>query len=257
MESGLNKNIFPEEIRNRIAVKSPENTDFCRNLKNSTIARVCIGRAGARLKTETFLQLKADHAMAVDAVWSEVDEQTIDSLGLYKIKTRVASKEEYLKRPDLGRKLSNETILQIKRDCIKNPQVQIIVADGLSATAIDHNLSDLYPALCDGLHDYGYRLGTPFFVRYGRVAVMDQISEALNAVVTVLLVGERPGLAVADSLGCYMAYRSSSQKPESQRTVISNIHARGTPPVEAGAQIADVVKIIMEKKQSGVDLKLN
>ena len=192
----------------------------------------------------------------MDAVWSEVDEKLIESLGFFRVQTLVRDKDEYLTRPDLGRRFSDETVARIREGCIKNPDVQIIVADGLSSTAINQNIRDIYPMMLDGLQAEGYTVGTAIFVKYGRVAVMDVISEALGAKVTVLLVGERPGLAVGDSMGCYMAYESSTLKPESQRTVVSNIHQKGLPPVEAGAHLVSIVKIMMTKKTSGVDLKL-
>jgi len=168
----------------------------------------------------------------------------------------INDKEEYITRPDLGRAFSEETIANIKALCLNKPDVQIIVADGLSSHAIDANIQDIYPIIVDGLEAKGYKVGTPIFVKYGRVATMDKISEALNAKVTVLLVGERPGLATGESMSSYMAYESSTLKPESQRTVVSNIHKNGTPPVEAGAQIVYLIEVMMREKSSGVELKI-
>ncbi|WP_249175713.1 ethanolamine ammonia-lyase light chain EutC, partial [Clostridium tyrobutyricum] len=102
----------------------------------------------------------------------------------------------------------------------------------------------------------GYKIGTPIFVKYARVATMDEISEVLNAKVTIILIGERPGLATGESMSSYMAYESSTSKPESQRTVVSNIHRNGTPPVEAGAQIVHLIDLMMREKKSGIDLKV-
>jgi ethanolamine ammonia-lyase small subunit len=244
------------DLSTRVTVDNPVDRETCENLKKKTIARICVGRAGTRYKTETMLRLRADHAVAIDAVWSHVDESIIDEMGFLKVQTLVHDKEEYLKRPDLGRLLSPETLQSIKSNCKQNPDVQIVVADGLSAPAINENIRDIYPVLVEGLTAKGYSVGTPIFVRYSRVATMDKISEALHAKVTILLVGERPGLAVGDSMGCYMAYEASAVKPESQRTVVSNIHKKGTPPVEAGAHIVSITDIMMKKKISGVQLKL-
>lgn len=239
----------------RVMVQNPKDATACRALLNETIARICVGRSGDRMRTATYLRLRADHSVAMDAVWTEVDETIIDALGFYKMQTLVRNKEEYVTRPDLGRQFSKETLDALVKDCVFQPDVQVVVADGLSAFAIQENLRDVYAVLRDGLEAQQYRLGTPVFVRYGRVATMDPISEVLHARVTVLLVGERPGLAVGSSMGCYMAYESSSAKPESQRTVISNIHRNGTPPVEAGAQIVDLVGTLMREKKSGVALR--
>ncbi|MDF2987736.1 MAG: Ethanolamine ammonia-lyase light chain [Eubacterium sp.] len=244
------------DLTERVTIDDPFDGEVCRRLKKTTLARICVGRAGERYRTETMLRLRADHAVAMDAVWSSVDEKVVDDLNFVKVQTLIRDKEEYLTRPDLGRRFSDETIGYIKENCILKPDVQIIAADGLSSPAIEENIGDIYPVLLDGLNAKGYKVGTPVFVRFGRVATMDKISEALGAKVTILLVGERPGLATGESMGCYMAYEASPQKPESQRTVVSNIHRNGTPPVEAGAHIVSIVEIIMDKKLSGVELKL-
>ena len=99
-------------------------------------------------------------------------------------------------------------------------------------------------------------MGTPFFVKYGRVGVMDEISEITGAEVTCTLIGERPGLITAESMSAYIAYKATVGMPEARRTVVSNIHRNGTIPAEAGAHIADIIKIMLEKKASGTDLKL-
>lgn len=230
--------------------------EMCKRAKESTSARICVGRSGARLKTETLLKFRADHAVAMDAVWSVVDEKVVDELNYLKVQTLVEDKEEYITRPDLGKKFSQETIQYIKDNCVYAPDVQIIAGDGLSSTAIDANLNDIYSIILDGLTAKGYKVGTPIFVKYARVATMDKISEALNAKITFILIGERPGLATGESMSCYMAYESSTSKPESQRTVISNIHRNGILPVEAGAQIVHLIDIMMREKKSGIDLKI-
>lgn len=233
------------------------NYEIYKRMKKSTNARICVGRAGTRYKTETLLKLRADHAVAMDAVWSHVDESIIDKLNFLKVQTMVKDKEQYIQRPDLGRKFSKETIEYIKNSCIKNPDVQIIAGDGLSSPAITVNLEDIYGIIIDGLKAKGYKIGTHIFVKYARVATMDKISEALNAKVTIILIGERPGLATGESMSSYMAYESSTKKPESQRTVISNIHRSGTPPVEAGAQIVYLVDLMMQEKKSGIELRIS
>ncbi|MBE5978374.1 MAG: ethanolamine ammonia-lyase subunit EutC [Paenibacillaceae bacterium] len=144
----------------------------------------------------------------------------------------------------------------IRENCRHDADVQIIAGDGLSSPAITSNLPDIYPMLMDELKEKGYTTGDPIFVKFARVATMDRISEALHAKITIILIGERPGLATGESLSAYMAYESSTKKPESQRTVVSNIHKNGMPPVEAGAQIISIVDAMMEAKTSGIDLKL-
>ncbi|VBB09647.1 ethanolamine ammonia-lyase light chain [Lucifera butyrica] len=250
------RDISAVDYFDRVMIDSPRDRESCARLKKTTNARIGLGRAGDRCKTETLLKFRADHAVAMDAVWSYVDESIVDQFGFFKVQTLVEDKEQYIKRPDLGRLFSQETIDHIKHNCIHNPEVQIIATDGLSSCAINANLADIYPMIMDGLTAKGYTIGTPIFVKYGRVAAMDKISEALQARVTILLVGERPGLATGESMSSYMAYESSTLKPESQRTVISNIHRRGVPAVEAGAQIVNLVEVLMREKKSGVELKI-
>lgn len=250
------KDISALDLSERITLRQPKDMEVCRRLKQSTTARICIGRSGDRLLTETALRLRADHAVAMDAVWSEVDETIVDELGFFKVQTLAAGKEEYITRPDKGRRFAEQTLQKIRCTCVQRPDVQIIAGDGLSSPAIGANLPDIFPVIVDGLTAKNLKIGTPIFVKYSRVAAMDWISQAVEAEVTVLLIGERPGLATDESLSCYAAYRSSPDKPESQRNVISNIHKNGTPPVEAGAQIVSLVQIMLQEKNSGVSLKL-
>lgn len=256
MEDGMIRDISELDLTSRVTVDCPLEREFCTRLKTSTLARICVGRAGERYKTETWLRFRADHAVAMDAVWSEVDERVLDRFGFFKIQSLIENKDQYLTRPDLGRRFSAKMLEAVRHNCVPNPEVQIVVADGLSSPAIHENLPDIFPMMMEGFKANGLKIGTPIFVKFGRVATMDRISEALNAKVTVLLVGERPGLATGESMGCYMAYESSTQKPESQRTVVSNIHKNGTPPVEAGAHLVSLVEIMLREKKSGVDLKL-
>jgi Ethanolamine ammonia-lyase, small subunit len=251
-----NKDISAIDLSQQVTVENPKDLEICRRLKKTTTARICIGRAGERLLTQTMLRLRADHAVAMDAVWTEVNDRVADHMGFLKVQTLVSCKEEYITRPDKGRIFSQETLEKIRRNCKHNPDVQIIAADGLSSPAIPANLPDIYPVIVDGLAAQNLTVGTPIFVKYSRVAVMDWITYVLGAEVTVLLIGERPGLGTDESLSCYAAYKSSPDKPESQRNVISNIHKNGTPPVEAGAQIVSLVQIMLQKKNSGVSLKL-
>lgn len=224
-------------------------------MKGKTPARIGVGRSGPRLKTQTLLTLRADHAAARDAVFKDVDEKLLEQLGLFSVKTCCKDKNEFLTRPDLGRAFDNETIEKIKSECKKDIDVQLILSDGLSSTAIEANAAKILPALEEGLKDKGYSVGTNFFVKFGRVACEDAICEALGAKVVCILIGERPGLATAESMSAYIAYKATVGMPESRRTVVSNIHSAGIPAVEAGAYIADVIEMIMNAKASGVELQ--
>ncbi len=244
------------DLKKQVLVPDPENLEGLLKMKETTPARIGVWRAGPRYKTETLLRFRADHAVAMDAVFSDVSEEFLQEMNLLSIKTRCRNKDEYLTRPDLGRKFDAEELELLDKNCVKRPQVQIYVSDGLSSTAIEANVRDILPAIQQGLEGYGVKIGTPFFVKYGRVPAMDVISETLEADVTCVLIGERPGLATGESMSAYMAYKATVNMPEARRTVVSNIHKGGTPAVEAGAHIAHILKLMLDKKASGLDLKL-
>ncbi|WP_331488032.1 ethanolamine ammonia-lyase subunit EutC [Caminicella sporogenes] len=244
------------DIRKQLLVPNPQNKEKYLMLKEATPARVGIWRAGPRYKTETLLRFRADHAVAQDAVFTYVSEEFLEEMNLFSVSTMCKDKDEYLTRPDLGRRFDEETKKLIQEKCKNNPKVQIYISDGLSSTAIEANAKDTYLAIIQGLKGYGIDVGTPFFVKHGRVPAMDAVSEILGAEVTVVLIGERPGLATGESMSCYMVYNAKVGIPESNRTVVSNIHKGGIPAVEAGAHIADVIKKILEQKASGLELKL-
>lgn len=254
-ESCLN-DITAIDLRKQVLVPKPNDPEGLLRIKETTPARIGVWRAGPRYKTETLLRFRADHAAAMDAVFTDVSEEFIKRLNLFEVKTMCKSKDEFLTRPDLGRKFDDENMEIIKQKCTKEPQVQIYISDGLSSTAVETNAEDTLEAMLQGLKGYGIKAGTPFFVKYGRVPSMDPVSEATGADVTCVLIGERPGLVTAESMSVYMAYKATVNMPEARRTVVSNIHKGGTPAVEAGAHIADIIKLMLDKKTSGIDLKL-
>lgn len=250
------EDITAQQMQNIFYVPNPQNKEEYMKLKQTTPARVGIWRAGPRYNTKTAIRFRADHAVAQDAVFSDVSEEFLQEMGVLTVQTMCSSKDEYLTRPDLGRKFDEESIKIIKEHCKNKPTVQIYFSDGLSSTAIESNVKNTLPAIMEGLKDYGIDVGTPFFVKYGRVGAMDVIGEALGAEVTCVLIGERPGLATGESMSCYMVYKTYEGIPEAKRTVVSNIHKHGTPSAEAGAHIASIVKKMLEEKASGIDLKL-
>ena len=242
------------DFRNVLATPNPACGDEFLKLKKKSTARVGIWRAGPRYLTETYLRVRADHAKAIDAVFEDVPDEIIEKLGLLRLQTRCQSKDDYLTRPDLGRQFDEETISLLKSKCMANPEVMVIVADGLSSTSVVRNIEDVFPALLQGLKLKNIKVGTPVFVKYGRVGAMDAITEAVGAEVTIIFLGERPGLATSDSLSAYMTYGGYVGIPEAARTVVSNIYAGGTNPVEAGAHISDLVERMLREKKSGLEL---
>ena len=255
IEDGCIPDVTEVDIRTQYLVKNPENKEAYAELKAHAPCRLGIGKAGARHKTDPMLQFRAAHSAAQDAVFSDVDQNFVDNMGLFTVQTQCDNKDTYLTRPDLGRKLSDEAVATIKEK-YKKATVQIYVSDGLSSAAVAANVADLLPGILQGLKSYNIDVGTPFFVKYGRVGAMDQISELTGADVTCVLIGERPGLITAESMSAYLAYKATVGMPEARRTVVSNIHRSGTGAVEAGAHIAEIIKIMLERKASGTDLKL-
>ncbi|MBO3312552.1 ethanolamine ammonia-lyase subunit EutC [Clostridium perfringens] len=243
------------DIKKQLLVDNPADREAYLEMKAKTPARLGSGRAGARYKTITALRMRADHAAAQDSVFSDVSEEFIKKNNFIPVKTMCTDKDEYVTRPDLGRRFSSETTEIIKEKCDKNPKVQIMVGDGLSSAAIEANVEDILPSIEQGLKMYGLNVGPILFVKYCRVPAMDAVGEATGADVVCLLVGERPGLVTAESMSAYIAYKPKVGMPEAKRTVISNIHKGGTTAVEAGAHIAELIKTILDKKASGIDLK--
>jgi ethanolamine ammonia-lyase small subunit len=227
----------------------------------STPARVLVGRAGTSYRTSTWLKLREDHAAARDAVQAEVDllrdfgRERVDGFLLFNAQTQVSSKAEYLRRPDLGRKLNDASRELVRDRCPQGRDLQVIIGDGLSATAVAAQA----PGLLDRLHSVssarGWSFGRPFLVRYCRVGVMNDVGDLLSPAVVVLLIGERPGLATAESLSAYMAFQPRSGHTDADRNLISNIHARGVSLDEAAARIVALSELLLANGKSGVSVK--
>ena len=244
------------DLRKLYLVENPENGEKYRKMKEKTPARLGSGKAGARYKTLTMLRFRADHAAAQDAVFSQVSEDFAPKNGMTEVKTRCRDKDEYLTRPDLGRCFDEENQKKIRAAIPGTPRVQIVVGDGLSSAAITANAMDCLEAIREGLKLKGIDTGTSIFVRYCRVGAGDAIGDVTGCELVCMLVGERPGLVTDKSMSAYITYQPRTGVSESSRTVVSNIHAQGTPAVEAGAHIAGLIETILKKKVSGVGLHL-
>ncbi|HIR19949.1 MAG TPA: ethanolamine ammonia-lyase subunit EutC [Candidatus Pelethomonas intestinigallinarum] len=249
------RDITAKACRDITMLDHPQDAEALARMKKKTTARIGVGRAGPRLNTRTMLTLRADHAKARDAVFLDVPGELIEKLGLFTVQTKCAEKNQYLTRPDLGRQLSEEGARAVKERCAPNPDVQVFLADGLSSTAVEANAETILGLLLDALKDRGLTVGTPFFVRFGRVAVEDQVAELVGAKVVCVLIGERPGLGSAESMSAYIAYNARVGMPEARRTVVSNIHKDGISAAEAGAYIAELIEKIYHAKASGVELQ--
>ena len=243
-----------EEARQQTGVRHPKSAEVVDSLKQSTRARVCAGRAGPRPRTQALLRFLADHSRSKDTVLSEVPPEWVERAGLFEVQPQVVEKDQYLTRPDLGRVLSAAGVQTVLSRCKMSPDVQVVISDGLSTEATTANFEDIVPPLLRGLESMQLSVGTPFFVRCGRVKVEDQIGELLDPKVVILLIGERPGLGQSESLSCYMVYKPTRATVEADRTCISNIHRQGTPPVEAAAVIVELAARMIQEQASGIAL---
>lgn len=253
-DGGALPDLGSDSVKNWIGVQKPKHEEVLQELRKSTASRVCSGRIGARPRTTSLLRFLADHSRSKDTVLQDVPGEWLQKTGLLEVHSEITDKDEYLTRPDRGRRLSKAAIDTINAQCKRNPQVQVVVSDGLSTDAITANYDEILPPLLKGLESARLDVGTPFFVRYGRVKLEDQIGELIGAKVVILLIGERPGLGQSESLSCYMVYSPTAETVEADRTCISNIHHGGTPPVEAAAVIVDMAKRMLEQKASGIAL---
>lgn len=242
------------DLRRQYLVEAPADREGYLRLKSKTPARLGVGRAGPRYKTITLLRFRADHAAAQDSVFSQVPEEFYKSAGLVYAKTQCRDKDEYLTRPDLGRRFDPENEKIIREALPKKPRVQLVIGDGLSSAAITANALDCAQAIAQGLNAYGIELGKTLFVQYCRVGAGDAVGDITGCELVCVLIGERPGLVTSESMSAYLTYAPHKGIAESKRTVVSNIHRQGTPSVEAGAHIAGLIQEILTKKASGVDL---
>ena len=243
------------DLMKQLLGDNPHDREGYLKMKSYTAARLGVGRCGTRYKTQSVLRFRADHAAAQDAVFSDVNPELVEEMGFIPVRTVCKNKDEYITRPDHGRIFDEANTEIIKQNVKKGAKLQVVVGDGLSSAAIEANIRDVIPALKQGLKKYNLDFDKVLFVKYCRVPAMDPIGEISDADVVCLFVGERPGLVTAESMSAYIAYRPTVGMPESRRTVVSNIHKGGTPAVEAGAYIADIIKNMLEKKKSGIELK--
>jgi len=244
------------DLRKLYLVENPKQGEAFEKMKRKTPARLGSGRAGPRYKTLTMLRFRADHAAAQDSVFSQVPEDYAAKHNFVPVQTCCKDKDEYLTRPDHGRCFDEENQKKIRAAIPGKPKVQIVVGDGLSSAAILANAADCLEAMKDGLKLRGIETATPLFVRYCRVGAGDAVGDITGCELVCVLVGERPGLVTDKSMSAYITYQPHTGVSESARTVVSNIHAQGTPAAEAGAYIAELIETILKKKVSGVGLHL-
>ncbi len=208
-----------------------------------------MGRVGHSLPTRELLTFQLAHAKARDAVWDGLERSTLPPDHLF-LKTMAADRATYLRRPDLGRRLSPESAELLQPG---NWDAVVILADGLSATAVHRQAGPLLNALLPELK--GWRLAPICVVEQGRVAIGDEIGERIGAALSVMLIGERPGLSSPDSLGAYLTWSPRIGRTDAERNCVSNIRTEGLGPGLAALRIATLMRAARELQLTGVHLK--
>jgi ethanolamine ammonia-lyase small subunit len=226
-----------------------------------TPARLFLGRSGTSYKTSTQLRLRADHAFAKDALQESLSLETsplrelVEQFDLFELSTQATSHDEYLARPDKGRRLSSDSMNVLKERCLIGSDVQVVIGDGLSPLAVRAQVPSLLAPLLAAIEAHGWTTGAPAFVRHCRVGVMNDIGEATDAQNVVLLIGERPGLATAESLSAYLAHRPRNGDTDAQRNLVSNIHEAGVDAADAVRRIIGLLESFRLQGRSGFMVK--
>jgi ethanolamine ammonia-lyase small subunit len=245
-----------------------------------TNARLFIPGGPSSYDTASWLALRADHAAARDAVRSELDLDLdgpglgawVAARGAVVVDSAAADGPTHLLRPDLGRRLSGASRRRLVA-AVAAPvaaggaeagvdadggeaDLALVVADGLSAVAVDAHAAALADALLAGAAERGWHVrDPPVVVRRGRVGILNELGPILAARVVVLVIGERPGLAAADSLSAYLAHRPGPGATDADRNLVSGIRERGTPIPAAARRILDLAGLLLAAGRSGVEVK--
>jgi ethanolamine ammonia-lyase small subunit len=243
-------------LENKSLVPNARKPEKLEEMLKTTPARVGVWRTGTRYLTRVALKLRADHAVAKDAVYTELTKGFAESQGWIPLETKATSKEEFLLRPDLGRQLNDSSLKIVQEKAIKNPDIQITVADGLSSWAAERYAVPMVKELARLCAEKKYSVGTIFCVHYSRIAIQDVIGEAVGAKVSMILLGERPGLGSGDSLSNYIVYGPKIGIVNAKKSMISNIHPAGHKPEEAARLTMYMIEKMFEQKTSGVELKV-
>jgi ethanolamine ammonia-lyase small subunit len=240
----------------RRAVAPPVSASWAA-LRKHTPARIALGLAGFGLPTAAHLEFQAAHARARDAVHARLDVGALISaiashgFEVISVASAAANRQAYLRMPDLGRTLAAESRSRLSQPMVA-PDVVIVVGDGLSSIAVERNAVPVLAALGRRLADMGLRLAPIVVATGARVALADEIGELLQARLSVIMIGERPGLSAADSLGMYLTFEPRRGRMDSERNCISNIRAGGMRAAAAAERAFDLIRSMLAHRASGV-----
>jgi len=242
-----------------IATATPDRWEA---LRVATSARIALGRAGGSLPTHAWLDFKAAHAAARDAVHSAFDvEQLAAEIGALDVPVVIvdsaaADRHTFLLRADLGRRLADHSRYHLQElPTTGDHDLAIVVSDGLSALAVHRQALPVLKALFPELKGDGWRIAPIVVARFGRVALQDEIGQLLGAQLALILIGERPGLVSPDSLGAYLVFAPRPGKTDADRNCVSNIRPEGLPPAAAAKTIHYLLTEARCRRLSGVQLK--
>lgn len=236
-------------------------------LKRFTAARIALGRAGGSLPTTELLRFGSDHSLARDAVHAELDLNSLEAelapLGLpvFQAQSRAVDRLSYLQRPDLGRRLDPDCRALLEQSlaggnpALRAPDLAIVIADGLSAGAAHAHAPPLLADLLPRLRGLKLIVAPLVAVRYARVAIQDEVGQVLAARSCLILLGERPGLAAADSLGAYFVFNPRIGNTDADRNCVSNIRRAGLPPRAAAETLEYLIAAGLARRLSGTSLK--
>lgn len=233
---------------------APRSEAALEKLVAATPSRIVTGRTGTRYLTESYLGLRADHAIAIDAVESQVPDGWAEQQGWVALRTRAKDHQEFLLHPEQGRRLDDASRAKCEQAADKGVDIQLIAGDGLSAVALMENGPPLIKALQRELAAVGFRVGRPLFVKQARIGVQDEIGVITQSKATIILVGERPGLGTGDSLSIYTAFGPKLGQDNSEKDCISNVRELGFAPDRAAAQCARLMKRTFAAGGGGVKL---
>ena len=232
------------------------------SLRAYTAARIALGRTGSSVPLREALAFRLAHAHARDAVYSTLDvarltaQLTARALPVQPVRSRAATREQYLQRPDYGRQLARESRQQLQEAAAPDAaDVALILADGLSATAVNEHALPLLRELLPKLRQAGFRLAPVVLAEQARVALSDEIGELLGAQLALMLIGERPGLSAPHSLGAYLTYAPRPGRTDEARNCVSNIRPEGLPYAAAADKLFYLVQESLRRQLSGVALK--
>ncbi|MBS1957933.1 MAG: ethanolamine ammonia-lyase subunit EutC [Bdellovibrionales bacterium] len=243
-----------ERVEPQLLARKTEHLDpsLIKKLVEHTPSRIAVGRAGTRFLTKDSLAMRAGHAIAKDAVYSDISQEFVDSLECIQLHSQNTDREDYLLYPNKGRRLNDESLAKLRAEGSDGVDVQIIVGDGLSAWASERNVPELLRVLVGELDRAGLSYGKPVFVRFARVGIQDHVGTEMHARATVILLGERPGLGTGDSLSAYIAYEPKMDQDNAEKNCISNIRQLGFKPHEAAIEIVKVIQRAIAAGKGGV-----